>query len=288
MKRIFLIAAVLLISLSFGGCTRLVVRMSPPLLTNTMNSIFEECDPEIARAAIPSNLQILEGLRKIDPGNADILETHSLGYAGYALLFLEEESPQRASDLYMRARDYGLASLGSVGALLTDPATPRPAVEEALLRLGPQEVEGLFWTTFSWNAWINLNLDKPEGFAALSVSQACLERLLVLDRSYFHGLPAVLQGTVLAARPPALGGDYSKARPFFEEAIAQTQGKFFPAKYYCARYYAVGIQDRTVFRSLIGEIMSSEPGEMKEMCLVNTAFQEKAERLLKLEEELFF
>ena len=288
MKKISLIAAVLMVLLSFSGCTRWVVKMSPPLLTNTMSSIFEECDPEIAQAAIPSNLKILEGLLKSDPGNPEILTTLSMGYAGYALLFLEEDSPERASDLYIRARDYGLASLGPEGALLADPGTPLKSVEEALLRIGPKDVDRLFWTTFSWNAWINLNLDKPESLAALPISQACLERLLILDRSYFHGLPAILQGTVLAARPQALGGDYGKARPFFEEVIAQNQGKFFPAQYYAARYYAVGIQDRTLFQSLIGEIMSAEPNGIKGMCLVNTIFQEKAERLLTQDEELFY
>ena len=66
MKKISFIAAVLVLLLSFSGCTRWVVKMSPPLLTNTMSSIFEECDPEIAQAAIPSNLKILEGLLKSD------------------------------------------------------------------------------------------------------------------------------------------------------------------------------------------------------------------------------
>jgi hypothetical protein len=262
--------------------------MSPPLFADTMDSLFEECDPEMARAAIPAHLKILEGLLKSDPGNRAILKTLSAGYAGYALLFLEEEEPQRASDLYMRARDYGLKALETSGELLANPGTPGKTVEETLLRIAPEDVDGLFWTTFAWNAWINLNLDKPEGFAALPVSQACLERLLTLDRSFFHGLPMILKGTVLAARPPVLGGDREKARSFFEEAVARDQGRFFPAKYYCARYYAVGAQDRALFRTLLAEIGRGDPRNLREMCLVNTIFRQKAARLLKQEEELFY
>lgn len=288
MNKTIPMTAVLVLLLSFCGCTRWVVRMSPPLLDNTIRSIFEECDPELAQAAVPSTLKILEGLLKSDPVNVHLLRALSMGYAGFALLFVEGESPERASDLYLRARNYGLASLGSVGSLLADPGASRPSVEGALLRLGQGDVDRLFWAAFSWNAWVNLNLDRPEGLAELSTSQACLERVLALDRSHFHGLPLILQGTVLAARPPALGGDYTKARPFFEEAIALGRGKFFPAQYYAARYYAVGIQDRHLFQSLIGEIMSGAPDAIRGMCLVNTVFQEKAERLLTQDEELFY
>ncbi|MDZ7697032.1 MAG: hypothetical protein U5R49_08975 [Deltaproteobacteria bacterium] len=35
-----------------------------------------------------------------------------MGFTGYAMLFVEEASPERASMLYLRARSYGMRALG--------------------------------------------------------------------------------------------------------------------------------------------------------------------------------
>ena len=35
-----------------------------------------------------------------------------MGFTGYAMLFVEEEDPERASRLYLRARRYGLKAIG--------------------------------------------------------------------------------------------------------------------------------------------------------------------------------
>ncbi len=79
-----------------------------------------------------------------------------------------------------------------------------------------------------------------------------------------------------------------KAGSLFRKAMEKNGRKFFPAQYYCAKYLAVGTQDRELFHTLLQEIISGNPRELGEMCLINTAFRQKAERLIKQEEELFF
>jgi hypothetical protein len=250
-------------------------------------ALFEECDLQLAREAIPANLKILEGLAKTDPHNRAILSALSMGFAGYALLFVEEDDPDRASGLYIRSREYALRALGfKVEALAEAKAQDRAA--EILGAVDREHLQPLFWAAFAWNAWINLNLDKPEAFSQLAASQALLEKALAIDSSYFHGLPAILQGTMLSAKPALLGGDNEKARTFFLKGLEESGGRFFPARYYYARYYAVAGQDRDLFRNLLEETMQSDPQELKEMCLINKVFQQKAARLAEQEEELFF
>lgn len=247
------------------------------------HSIFEECDLQLAREAIPGNLKILEGLAKTDPHNRDILSALSMGFSGYALLFVEEDDPDRASGLYIRSRDYALRALGAKGD-----AKGQYGNVEVPGGKDQEDLQPLFWAAFAWNAWINLNLDKPEAVAQIGKSQPFLEKVLAMDSTYFHGLPAILQGSMLSAIPALLGGDNEKAKTFFLKGIEESGGRFFPAPYYYARYYAVATQDRDLFGKLLQQIVRSDPQELKEVCLINKVFQQKAAKLLAQEDELFF
>lgn len=287
MKRIAALAVWASFILLVSGCARLALRMSPPLVTNMASSIFEECDPQLAREAIPATLKMLEGLSKTDPGNRTIQTALSKGFAGYALLFLEEGEPERASGFYIRARDCGLRALGAGGEGLSHPERQAGA-SAALQALGREDLEPLFWAAFSWNAWINLNLDKPEALAQLGASQAMAERVLAIDSSYLFGLPETLQGAMLSAKPQHLGGDRERARSLFQRGLDRGEGRFFPAAFYYARYYAVAAQERELFRRLLRGVVSGDPRALREMCLVNTVFQQKAVDLLAREDELFY
>lgn len=287
MRRITAIALASSLMFLLSACARLALKMSPPLIANMTYSIFEECDPQFAREAIPGNLKMLEGLAMTDPGNRAILTALATGFAGYSLLFLEEDDPDRASSFYTRSRGFALRALGAKGQVFTDPDRQNN-IPEVLLGMDRGDLEALFWVAFSWNAWINLNLDNAEAVSQLGASQACLERVLEIDGSYFHGLPAIVKGSILSARPQLLGGDREGAASFFQKGLEESGGRFFPARYYYAKYYAVAAQDRHLFRRLLGEIISGQSREMKEMCLVNTVFQQKAAKLLEQEEELFF
>jgi hypothetical protein len=41
------------------GCMQVALRASPALFPNFAASIFEECDPELAKASIPPNLKLM-------------------------------------------------------------------------------------------------------------------------------------------------------------------------------------------------------------------------------------
>ena len=281
---IFICLSVLLLS----SCMRIALRVSPSLFPNFTTSIFEECDIELARNAIPGNLKLLEGLLKNDPENKQILTTLSMGFAGYSLLFVEGDDPERASRLYLRARDYGIGALGEKGVRLKKSQDRKEDLQRVLQTLGKEELEPLFWITVSWNAWINLNLHKPGALAQLNASQALLHRVMEIDASYFQGLPHVLMGVSLSARPPMLGGNVKQAKEHFDKALQLSQGKFFLTQYYFARFYAVRVQDKALFLRLTGEIEKMNPGELRDVCLINAVTQHKAKQLGEMVDEFFF
>ena len=276
-----------LLLFSFSGCMQAALRASPSLFPNFASALFEECDPELAKASIPSNLKLLEGLLKNDPGNRKILTTLSMGFAGYSLLFVETEEPERASSLYGRAMDYGIRALGDKGLALRDRERGLEPLKAALKAMDREDLGALFWTTLSWNAWLNLNLDKPSALAQLSASEACLQRVLELDEHYFYSSPHILMGASLAARPPLLGGNPEKARMHFETALQKHQGQFFLAQVYFARYYAVRVQGKELFERALGEVLHGDPARIKEVCLINRVMQRRAQELAKQKEDLF-
>ncbi|MFH1933816.1 MAG: TRAP transporter TatT component family protein [Pseudomonadota bacterium] len=270
-----------------SGCVKLVTQFSPSLIPNLTQTFFEECDPELARLSFPADLKLMEGLVKNDPQNKQLLTALCMGFTGYSMLFVEEEDPERASLLYLRARGYGLKALGRKGAFLKESGLNAENIRAKLNTFGEREFKALFYTTMSWHAWINLNLDKPAALAQMGIAQACLERVLELNPGYLYGAPYVLMGTILAARPGLAGGDALKAKVYFEKAIEVSKGKFYFVQYYFARYYAVRIQDRRLFRKLAQEAVQGHPSELKDACLINSVMQQKAKKLLDMTEDLF-
>jgi len=281
-------ALLLLVPLLLAGCMRLGVRSASSMIPEWRTALFEECDPVLAREALPANLKMMEGLLRVDPENRRVLVALSMGFTGYSMMFLEDEAPARASALLLRARDYGLRALGESGADIEKAALHPARLSPLLESLGREDLEPLFWSALAWSSWIRLNLDDPAAVARLNAAQACIKRAIALNGDYFFGLPHVAMGTVLAARPPLLGGDPEKAKACFERAIALHQGHFLLAKLYLARYYAVRVQDRRLFLDLLDEIENADPRIMKQACLFNAVARVQAVHLREHVDTLFF
>lgn len=275
----FLVVGVTVLSLI--GCARLALRAASPHVPSLTSVFFEECDLKLASQSLPAQLKLMEGLLNIDPNNREFLTALCMGYTGYAMLFVEDEDPERASRLYRRARGYGLRAIGIEDAV-------HPALQQRLREMDAGSMEPLFWMAVSWNGWIQLNLDKPAALGELGEAQACLDRVMEIDPEYFFGTPYLMAGAMLAARPGILGGDAVRAKGFFSKGMAASNGAFFLAPYYYARYYAVRVQDKALFLDLIRRVEEGHPDQLKEVCLINASVQQKIKGLKGQVDELFF
>lgn len=274
--------------LLLGGCASMISRMASPVVPPVMDAFFSECDQELARQAMPSNLKLVEGLLLSDPSNSVMLKALCAGYAGYALLFLEEEEPKRAAEIYLRARNYGLRSLGDGGNNLIKNINNLRWAMDFINKIPESDVENLFWTTLAWSGWISIRGDDPEALAQLGVLRACIDRVITLGPDIFYGLPHALSGAVSATLPPMLGGDPAVAKKAFERAVRISDGGFLFSKYLYAKHGAVRLQDRSLFESLLKEIAEAGPGALPGACLLNQATKRKAEALKSMADELFY
>ena len=156
------------------------------------SAFFEECDLELAEASLPAELKLMEGLLKNDPSNPRILTALCMGFTGYAMLFVEDESPERASGLYLRAKTYGMKAMG-----INDAGSRQ--IMDRIEKTPREKIEVLFWTTMAWNAWVNLNLDKPAAIGESALAETCLKRVLEIEPGFYPWRPLCAHGH------PALG-----------------------------------------------------------------------------------
>ena len=92
----------------------------------------------------------------------------------------------------------------------------------------------------------------------------------------------------MAVTPPMLGGNPQLAKAHFEKALALGKRHFFLAQYYFARYYTTRAQDKKLFFELLDEVISGDPGDLKDVCLINTVVQSMGVQLRETADDLFF
>lgn len=285
-NKIYFTALLILISaFFFTGCMKYALRSSSGLFNNISISIFKECDPEFAKKSLPANLKLLEGLLESDPENSEILKLLSMGFCGYSLLFIENNDPERASSFYLRALQYGLRGLKFKG----DPGDlDKDAVISLFNKYSRKNADLFLWTVISWNLWIYNNLDAPSALAQIGPAELSIDKMLESDPEIFYGLPYILKATSLSARSPMYGGDYEKAKIFFEKSLNLSGGDFYLAKYFYAKHYCVGTQNRKLFTLLLNDIIEGKSETLPAICLINRGVREMAISLLDQADDFFF
>lgn len=272
---------ILLPVLMMNGCVqRLAIRTVGGIIDDYgFLTINEESDLALAEQSIASNLKLLEILSKGDPENKNLLQTLTMGYASYALGFVEDDNMDRARVFYLRARDYGLRILREDKKFAAALHGDLESFMTALGSFSSDDVPTIFWTAAGWGGYINMSLTEPEAIASLSKVEAMMQFVVERDPSYFHGAAHIFLGSIYASRPKMLGGDPVRAKKHFDTAIELGEGKFLLAHVLYARWYAVQIQDQDLFENLLDQIDQASIDQLPEVRLVNAIAKKKAHLL---------
>jgi hypothetical protein len=281
--------AVSLCGVVLSACSmgQMVARSSLPIIESGNVAMNRETDLELARAAIPANLKLVEGLIQELPGNVDLRLQAAQGFYGYAYGFVEDEDGRRASSLYRRGWEHArqaLAASGFQGDLAT---MTTEELKRQLAELGRGAVPTLFWTASCWAKWIDMNRNDPARLADMGKAAELMEHVLALDENYYHGGAHLFFGVYYGARPPMLGGDFERSAKHFEKARAITHGKLLLVDMLQAEYLAHQQLDRKQFHERLIAVVNAPSDIYPEMALVNAIAQQKAGRLLAKEEEWF-
>ncbi len=270
------------------GCIQtLAVRSMGGIMDYGFQAFNEESDLQIAQYALASDLKLIEALIKADPGNEKFLLFAAQGYNAYGLGFAEDDSVERARVFYLRARDYGLRILEKNSAFREAEGKDLAEFTKALQTFSQDDVPAIFWTASSWFSYINITRSDVEAIAAIPRANALMDFVLAHDSTYYYGGAYLFLGAIEGSIPPMLGGKPEKAKADFEKSLTISGGKFLLADLYYAQTYAVQIQDKELFESLLKKIEDAPIDILPEARLANAIAKRKARILASKENDLF-
>ena len=225
--------ALALVILATNGCSfrKIAIRKVGDAIAAGGSSFGSDDDPDLIKAAAPTNLKLMESLLAESPRHAGLLLATASGFTQYAYAFLEQEADEleakdlaattalrgRAKRLYLRARDYGLRGLdvahpGCAQLLRTDP-------KRAVALATKADVPVLYWTAAAWGSAIALGKDNPDLVADQPIVEALIDRALVLDEAWDDGAIHGFLITYETARAGGKGPAETRARAHFARAM---------------------------------------------------------------------
>lgn len=284
---ICLIVVILAVA-AMSGCSmrKMAIGQVADIMETGHAAFLKDDDPELVRDAMAANLKMIEAFLENDPDNPDLLLMASQGFSAHAFMFIEQENPARAIRLYERGRKYGLKMLTRRG-LVPQNQFDLDEWDRALAKAKKDDVPALFWTAFAWGGRIQLDRESPAALADMPFVIRLVEEAARLDPGYWFAGPETFLGFYHGSVPVPIGGQPHLSKAHFERALSLTgrQSRMIQVLY--ARSYAVQVQDRNLFESLLAEAAACEGSTIPETTLSNAIARERAAALLEQVNDLF-
>ena len=278
----------LLISTVLSGCSmdQMLVRASTPLIEGGIYAMNQETDLLLAENAIPTNLNMLEGMIRIDPDNDSLRVYAAQAYYGLSYGFNEDNRPRRAVNFYMRGLKHGLHAL-AVNGYKNIRNCSMDELEAMLKEMDDDNVGALFWAASNWAKWIDRNRDKSESLIELPKPTALMQRVLELDDTFYHGGAHMYFGVFYGGRSPMFGGNFKKSEAHFDRAREITEDELLVADLLQAQYLSRQKMDQEDFHNRLTKIIEAPDDLNPDLALLNQIAKRKARMLLKEEEKWF-
>ena len=291
----------LLAALLLSGCSvrKFAINKLGDSLANSGTTFASDNDPEFVGQAIPFSLKLIEGLLAESPKHRGLLFAAASGFTQYSYAYVQQSSEQvetedvtksqalreRARNLYLRARDYGLRGLETKhrGFSLSLRENPKAAVRIAK----PADVPLLYWTAVAWGAAIALSKDRPELVAEQPQVEAMIDRAYELNRDYEHGAIDQFLISYESARQGVKGDFAARCREHFDRAVSLSSGQLASPYVAYAETVSLPKQNRGEFEMLLKKALAVDPDGRAEWRLSNLVMQRRARWLLSREDELF-
>lgn len=275
---------------TLSGCSmgQITVRASLPMIEGGIEAMNRETDLPLAEAAIPANIELLEGMIINDPANITLRIYAAQAYYGYAYGFIEERDRERASRFYMRGLRHGLAALERLGIYHAEAATLEQfqAAIDGVAK-SDDALAAFFWASSCWAKWVDMNRASPASFAQLPKAVAMMEKVLAWDETYYYGGPHLFFGVYYGSRAPMLGGNFKRSAEHFELARKVTGGRLLIVDLLQAQFLERQRYDQASFHRLLTAVVDADEQIFPEMALANGIARRKAVELLKREAEWF-
>ena len=141
-----------------------------------------------------------------------------------------------------------------------------------------------YWAAASWGGWISLSKDEPEIVADLPLAIRLAELAWAADPTWGNGALSSLLGSFEAGRA---GGSSQRALGYFDQGIAQANGRSVGAFLSKAEGYAQPAGDRVLFEQLLAQALALKDQAGSPFTLQNEVMRRRARWLLLKTDDLF-
>jgi len=266
-----------------NGCTSLVVN---PLLDPLTLSMQKQTDLELLEEGSPSLLLLLDGLIAGDQDNVHLLMAATKAYGAYTTILYEEGKTERAVNMSIKARDYGIRLINQLPGLENLNGQTLAEIDASLDRISLPQVGYLFWGAYGWALWIQHQEGSADAMADLPIVEKIMLRVVDLNESYYYGGAHIFLGSFYGSRPQIYGGKPEESRKHFERALEINNRQFLLTHVAYAQTYARMAFDRELYLELLTEVLE-QPLKESEMASSNKLAKVMAEKLITQVDEFF-
>lgn len=285
-RRSALTAVLFITAAGITGCS-FAMNRAMPFFDNANAAVEKHPDYELIKAGIPANLIMIEGLIETAPKNKNLRILAAQTYCVYALGFVENEDPRRASDLYLRGRNHGLVALRTNKRMAEALDAGIDEFEATVKTIGKKDLPALFWTANCWGSWINFNIGSMEALSDLPRVKAIMRRTMEIDDTFFFGGAHLFFGILNVSIPRMAGGSPEKSKEHFDRSFKISDGKFLLPYVLFAQHYAVFMLERELFEETLQMVLDAPRDLFPEQTLANEIAKKKAALLIGQVDELF-
>lgn len=266
---------------------KLTVRASMPMIEGGIQALNRENDLILAEAAMPPNIELIEGMLINDPDNETLRTYAAQAYYGYAYGFIEDNNKLRASNLYYRGLKHARHALAEQGLSTQTIDGSLDNLHSSLKNLDNDAVPALFWAASCMAKWVDMNRHNAESLAQMPRAVMLMERVLDLDAGFFMGGAHIFFGVYYGSKPPMLGGDYNKSAYYFDQARQVNHNKLLLVDLLQAQYLDRQQFNRDAFHKRLTTIIKSADDIYPEQSLITMIAKNKARLFLSMENSWF-
>lgn len=277
-----------------GGCS--IKKMASGAFANALaeggDAYGSDDDIELVGQAIPFGLKTMESLLEEHPQHPGLLLATTRGFTQYAWVYVEQPANEleeqdvrgayamreRALNLYLRARDYGLRGLGAAHPEL--PAALHKDPRSALAAATVDDVALLYWTAAAWGSAISLGKNRADLVAGLSAVEALIYRAYELDESYGQGVIHTFLISYEMGKRGHSDTSVVAARKHLQRALELADPPQAGPYVTWAEAVSIPGQDRKEFRDMLNKALAVDTENKNNQRLANLVMQRRARWLL--------
>lgn len=265
----------------------LTVKASMPMIEGGIVALNREPDLALAKAAMPANIELMEGMIINSPDNTELRNYAAQAWYGYAFGFVEDEDPQRAARFYRRGLNHALYNLQQSGLDQHTLSGNLDTLQKKLSRFDEDDVAALFWAASNWAKWIDHNRNRAEAIADLPRAVMLMQRVIELDERFFMAGPHIFFAVYYGSRSPMLGGNYKLSEQHFEQAKNINKHSLLLVDLLQAQYLDRQQFEQKNFHNRLTNILKKDTSAYIDMTLINEIAKDKAHKLLNKESQWF-